>query len=149
MSEKEDKFDLILTILEQIQEKLNKILTAKFFSSEEKGSEELKCKECKKMFKPYHSDDTDGLITGLCPICHVRINQGIPEKESTKKLKVTEEVIKKGSGKKYKISGKPCKYCTGLISWDEYDHTKKTGHAIHVDGDGYKIGDGSCPNWRD
>lgn len=38
MSEINDKFDLILTILEQIQEKLH-FLSVKIFSSEEKGSE--------------------------------------------------------------------------------------------------------------
>ena len=123
MSETEEKFDLILTILEQIQEKLlkiyTKILNEKFFSSEEKGS------EFKGMTVP---QDYDPLQEDI-------------EVEELDQVEIKE--------KKYKISGKPCKYCTGLISWDEYDHTKKTGKAVHVDGDGYIIGNGSCPNWRD
>ncbi len=64
-------------------------------------------------------------------------------------LKVVEEVIKKGDGRKYNISGKPCRMCGGLISWDDYDTKNRTGRPVHVDEDGYKVGDGSCPAWRD
>lgn len=86
-----------------------------------------------------------------CNICH-DFDQWKTETEPIKlkvKEEITENIHPDKSGRKYKISGNPCKYCSGLISWDEYDHTKKEGHAIHVDGDGHILGDGSCPHWRD
>ena len=44
--------------------------------------------------------------------------------------------------KKYKISRAKCIRCGGRISWDEYPEIK---FSIHVDENGNKIGDGSCP----
>ena len=102
-----------------------------FFISEEKGSE---------VRSAAHTEETE------------EESQKEADKEEAAEvaeyLSLTDSKPSK-TQRKYKISGKPCKYCTGLISWDEYDHTKKTGKAVHVDGDGYIIGNGSCPNWRD
>jgi len=99
-------------------------------------------------FGTYFYDNLEGKDVDLNEILEMLNVTDFSSEEKGSELKVVEEVQTK-TRRKYKISGKPCKYCTGLISWDEYDHMKKTGHAVHVDGDGYKIGDGSCPAWRD
>lgn len=52
----------------------------------------------------------------------------------------------KATGKKaLKISSTRCKYCGGLISWQGYDKVDHP-YPVHVDENGYQIGDGSCPN---
>ncbi|MFX1236429.1 MAG: thermonuclease family protein [Promethearchaeota archaeon] len=47
--------------------------------------------------------------------------------------------------RKHDISKTRCKSCGGLISWDNYPNQK---WPIHVDENGYKIGNGSCPNFN-
>jgi endonuclease YncB( thermonuclease family) len=46
--------------------------------------------------------------------------------------------------RRYRISKTVCKQCGGLISWDAYPSLK---WPIHVDSSGYKLGNGSCPNF--
>ena len=81
----------------------------------------------------------------------------VPEKESTKKgagpqdqkiiterkTKVKEEKTRR---KVVKISTTCCKKCQGHISWDDYE---TTGRPIHVDINGFVIGNGDCPKWEE
>ena len=124
MVEKDDKFDLILTILEQIQEKLNNLNVK---SSEEKGSEVGSARQTEKDECGHESHFINS--KSECPTC-----KDLEGEKTTRK---------------YKISGKPCNKCEGLISWDEFDTKTHTGRPIHVDGEGHKLGTGACPNWRD
>ena len=177
MVETEDKFDLILTSLEQIIGKLNIILTAK--SSEEKGSEvgsasaresldrqteEEYDEKLHKIVDSYKFEDSEERTKEIKGMDHVLMMDLEGEKEHVHEWvynfkkgrdycecganKATSEQPSK-TQRKYKISGKPCKICDGLISWDDFDTKTKTGRPVHVDGDGYKLGTGACPNWRD
>ena len=47
--------------------------------------------------------------------------------------------------KKYNITKKSCRTCGGLISFEDYPNPK---WPIHVDANGYIIGDGSCPDFK-
>ena len=67
----------------------------------------------------------------------------VPEKESTTKTKVKEEKTRR---KVVKISTTCCKKCQGHISWDDYE---TTGRPIHVDINGFVIGNGDCPKWEE
>ena len=83
---------------------------------------------------------------------------GIPDtpvkKESTKKgagpqdQKIITERKKgeKTRRKVVKISSTLCKKCQGHISWDDYE---TTGRPIHVDINGFVMGNGACPKWED
>lgn len=47
--------------------------------------------------------------------------------------------------KKYNISNTRCNQCGGLISWDDYPAVK---YPVHVNNEGFKIGDGGCWAYR-
>ena len=66
-----------------------------------------------------------------------------PEKESNTKTKVAEEKTRR---KVVKISITRCNKCQGRISWDDYE---TTGRPIHVDINGFVMGNGACPKWED
>ena len=76
------------------------------------------------------------------------------KKESTKKgagpqdQKIITERKKgeKTRRKVVKISSTLCKKCQGHISWDDYE---TTGRPIHVDMNGFVMGNGDCPKWED
>jgi len=57
-----------------------------------------------------------------------------------------EKRVQEENERKYKISKNPCKKCGMAISWDGYDRNNPTP-PIHVDSDGYMLGDGSCPSY--
>ena len=137
MVEKDDKFDLILTILEQIQEKLHKIVDSYKFEDSEEPEEG---------FDPFDDRPVRKDLEGEKEV-RTRPPKFDGRNVSGDDLPIHSKLSK--TQRKYKISGKPCMYCDGLISWDDFDTKTKTGRPVHVDGDGYKIGNGSCPNWRD
>jgi len=100
-------------------------------------------------FGTYFYDNLEGRDVDLNEILEmINVTDFLTSEEKGSELKVVEEVQTK-TRRKYKIAGKPCKICGGLISWDDYDTKNKTGRPVHVDADGYKVGVGSCPAWRD
>ena len=136
-----------IRMFKTLNEKIDN-LTVKILSSEEKGSE---------VRSAAHTEVVERAMKGEDIIFDIPIKKDLEgEKENgyiprAVALKRNDQLDSKPSKteRKYKISGTSCKYCEGIISCDEYDAIKKKGKAVHVDGDGYKIGDGSCPNWRD
>ena len=89
---------------------------------------------------------------------------GMPIMEKQRPTPVKKESTKKGAGpqdqkiiterkkgektrrKVVKVSSTLCKKCQGHISWDDYE---TTGRPIHVDINGFVMGNGDCPKWED